>query len=276
MNKNKLIIAGLSSVFCLSLVSCEINTKGYFDKAEGFENCRKAFNKCFEKTFNHKNMTICYHDVDKLRWTERILGDTSNFVIEQEVTSEDRGTFYTTITRGWCFLNEKGEKIYAQEDTPWSDGARYITQYYFRDDSEYDASYKYFKRYFDVINKLEEWIEPFTSTSEGKEQYEQTITRWGRYHCSSEEAARPQATDTYLYDVNSQIRADDSDIFVSSYGQIDPKTELVTMASIAINLPNQCGPNNGAFTWGDFKMTYDDVSEINIPDISGWEDMSNK
>ena len=118
MRKTKLLIGTISSILCFSLVSCETNTKGYFDKAEGFENCRKAFNKCFEKTFNHKNMTICYHDVDKLRWTERILGDTSNFVIEQEVTSEDRGTFYTTITRGWCFINEKGEKIYAQEDTP--------------------------------------------------------------------------------------------------------------------------------------------------------------
>lgn len=273
MNKTKLMIGALSSVLCLSLASCQ--TKPQKVVATGFEASRDAFNECFEKTFSHQNMTISYDEAGtNAKWTEKIMGNTSCLVEEQSVWTEERGSFYTVVSKTWSFVNEKGEKIVAIEETPWSEGARYIVQHYRVGETDYQSDYKSYIKYFDIANKLEEWIKPFTSTSEGKDLYEKTTVSWIRYNSS---VIDPKDDDFYFYDVlDSRNYSEDDCIMVSMFGRINPKTELVTSASILVELPEGCGPDYGKCTWYRLQMTYDDVEKIDIPDISGWEDMTNK
>ncbi len=271
MKKTKLLIGTLSTILCLSLASCD--TRPYYEEAEGFEASRDAFNECFEKTFSHQNMTISYNEAGTdAKWTEMILGDASCIIEEQKVSSEDRGQFYTVVSKTWSFINEKGEKIVAIEETPWSDGARYIVQHYRVGEADYQSSYKSYIRHFDVVNKLEEWIKPFTSTSEGKEIYDNASIAWRRVNFSVTDS---EADDMYFYDVESPTAEKEDQVFVTMFGCINPKTDLITESSILVNLPNGCGPDNGACTWHKFKMTYDDVEKIDVPDISDWKEDTN-
>lgn len=270
MRKTKMLIGIISSALCLA--SCQ--TKPETVEAEGFEASRDAFNECFEKTFNHQNMTIVYEEMrTAARWTEKILGSTSYLVEEQEVHSEERGTFYTVVSKTWSFVNEKGEKIVAIEETPWSDGARYITQRYSVGEIDYQNNYKSYIRHFDVVNKLDEWIKPFTSTREGKALYESTSTTWKRYNYS---VISSKTDDMFFYDVKDpKYDAGKSEIRVSSFGHINPKTDLVTEASILVALPENCGPEGGSSKRRIFDMSYDNVDKIDVPDVSGWEKENN-
>lgn len=271
MRKTKMLIGIVSSALCLA--SCQ--TKPETVEAEGFEASRDAFNECFEKTFSHKNMTVFYNDIDtETQWTEKILGDTSYIIEQQEIHSEDYGDFCTIVSETWCFVNENGEKIVAKKETPWSDGARYITQRYSVGEIDYQNNYKSYIRHFDVVNKLDEWIKPFTSTREGKALYESTSITWKRNNYS---VINSKTYDMFFYDVKDpKYDAGKSEIAVSSFGHINPKTDLVTEASILVALPENCGPEGGSSKRRIFDMSYDNVDKIDVPDVSGWEDMTNK
>lgn len=270
MRKMKMLIGIVSSALCLA--SCQ--TKPERIEAEGFEASRDAFNECFEKTFNHQNMTIVYEEMrTATRWTEKILGSTSYLVEEQEVHSEERGSFYTVVSKTWSFVNEKGEKIVAIEETPWSEGARYIVQHYRVGEIDYQNNYKSYIRPFDVVNKLDEWIKPFTSTSEGKALYEATSTTWKRNNYSVIDS---KADDMFFYEVKDpRDDAGESKIHVFSFGHIDPKTDLVTEARILVALPENCGPEGGSCKDRIFDMCYDNVDKIDVPDISDWKEDTN-
>ena len=69
---------------------------------------------------------------------------------------------------------------------------------------------------------------------------------------------------------------DDEEIYAHIWGGVDRKTDLCVQTSSSFNLPDGCGPYNGDYTSVTFQMTYDDVEKIDIPDISGWEDMTDK
>ena len=65
-------------------------------------------------------------------------------------------------------------------------------------------------------------------------------------------------------------------MYISLSANLDKDTALMQRGYILIDIPECLG------IWGEkintyyFEMTYDDVEKIEIPDISGWEDMTNK
>ena len=272
MRKTKLLIGTISSILCFSLASCGTESKHV--GTEGYEASRKSFNECFEKTFNHQNMMVSYVEPStENRWTERILGNVSHLVEEQKVFVSGQGMLYMTAFQTWCFENEKGEKIVAIEETPWSDGARYITQRYCVGEIDYQNNYKSYIRHFDVVNKLDEWIKPFTSTNEGKALYESTSTTWMRNNYS---VMNSKMDDMFFYEVKDPKHdAGESKIHVFSFGHINPKTDLVTEASLLVALPENCGPEGGSSKRRVFHMSYDNVDKIDLPDVSGWEKENN-
>ena len=272
MRKTKLLIGTISSILCFSLASCGTESKHV--GTEGYEASRKSFNECLEKTFNHQNMTVSYVEPStENRWTERILGNVSHLVEEQKVFVSGQGMLYMTAFQTWCFENEKGEKIVATEETRLSDGHGIIFHSYLRGEDEYKKNYKRYLRHFDVVDNMEEWLKPFTSTSEGKDLYAKTSVTWDRYNFSETD---PDDTDMFFYDVrDSKHGSANEDIVVWISGHIDPKTELVSKANVTVDLPDGCGPDNGACVCHSFGMSYDNVEKINIPDISGWTDKTN-
>ncbi len=274
MKKTKLLIGTLSTILCLSLASCD--TRPDYEEADGFEASRDAFNACMEKTFNHKNMTVSFAERGEmnLKYTEKILGDISYLAIEQrhDMSGEE---INATVSETWCFVNKSGDKIVAVKSTYWNYGAIYATrQYYFRGEDDYNECYKSYIRYFDFVNKLEEWIEPFTSTSEGKEIYDKTDIYWEKYNYTVKNPS--DDGDMFVYWALDHRGYGEEEIHAHIWGGVDPKTGLVFEASSTFKLPEGCGPYNGEYIGCSFQMTYDDVKKIDIPDISGWEDMTGK
>ncbi len=275
MKKTKLLIGTLSTVLCLSLASCD--TRPFYELITGFEASRDAFNECLENTFNHKNMTITYENHhERTEYKEMVLGDTSYLFAEQYVYSEGKGWFYVTVLQTWCFVNENGEKIVAKEETPWNEGTgtTSLTQQYYCGEKAYEENYKSYIRYFDFVNKVEEWIEPFVSTSEGKENYDNTSIYWEKYNYTVKNP--DDLGDMFVYWSRYLGDDEDEEIYAHIWGGVDRKTDLCFQASSSFNLPDGCGPYNGDYTSVTFQMTYDDVKKIDIPDISGWEDMTDK
>ena len=274
MKKTKLLIGTLSTILCLSLASCD--TRPYYEEADGFEASRDAFNECLEKTFNHQNMTISFAERGELnlKYTEKILGDTSYLAVEQHYAPSGE-EINAIVSQTWCFVNEKGEKIVATQSSPWDNGAASIAhRYFFRGENDYNECYKSYIRYFDFVNKLEEWIEPFTSTSEGKEIYDKTDIYWEKYNYTVKNPN--DEGDMFVYWALDHRGYGEEEIHAHIWGGVNHKTGLVFEAASSFNLPEGCGPWNGEIVGANFNMTYDDVKKIDIPDISGWEDMTDK
>ena len=269
MRKVNLLIGVAASVFCLSLASCNDNTfnRSKVFIAEGFEASRDAFRECASKTFAHENMTVTWYDHNAhADYTERILGDSSYIVEKSEIYSEETKEWFDVVTsETWCFVNEEGERIVAKKESPWSEEDRQTTQYYFRGNYDYKKNYKSYIKLLDVVEKHEDWFEPYASTEVGKQIYENTtIDYWRLYSPTMDEE------DYFDYSVTYSKR---TDCCVSIYGLIDPKTELFTKLGVLIDMPDGCSdPYEGKCVWFSFgKIKYNENKDLAIPDISGWE-----
>lgn len=266
MNKNKLIIAGLSSVFCLSLASCQ--TKPEHVEAEGYDVVMAYYRDYFGKVFNHSNITIEYSTrSNDIEYTERILGDTSYLFEHQRIWSDEKELYDKIGTETWSFVNENGEKVSAKEQT-LLDGTK--TRCYSTGDSDYQNSYRSFTKPLRVFEKLESCLKSTPSSVDGKTWFDETRFYWQNYNYSVYGASYDWVSCTAHY------QDDNEEMYISLSANLDKDTALMQRGYILIDIPECLG------IWGEkintyyFEMTYDDVEKIDIPDISGWEDMTNK
>lgn len=272
MNKKALLAGAIAISSLIALSSC--NGRDYkITWAYTFEDAYSLFKNFFAKTFEHTNMEVLikrtkdfYVDPETKKWgkeeseeIEEILGDSSHRYNKDGSKEE------------WAYIDGEGNKIAATQKTiVLDDGTTSKEQTYRSDDASYQSSYKsYLKQlnFFEAIaneaaltGKTPEEVGGFDSVEyTAHQKYTDYVDgkrkHWEEYSCM---LVKHDESDNRLGDIMYQIGAS----FLGDEGLVQ---------SCCFSHDNY---ENGAYSgWEEinFEFKYNNVDDIDLPDISGWE-----
>lgn len=254
MRKAKALFA---SALLLSLSACNFTFGGDMTweyEGEDFEASLGIYRGFFKDTFENTNMTVVL-DATTWRTTEYILGTTSHLVDD--------------YSESWAFIQEDGTKIMAASMI--EDESEEPYRYYARGEEFYQNSYKSFISDISFLEGIDMMIKDNDLDSEELEEFNRRT-----FHAKEEGKGlftESGETDTEsALNITSILKAEDGKEIDRIVLDAKAKDGLVTDVTYENKFIDDEGEEE-IIRWV-LKFTYDNVSKIDIPDISTWTDIT--
>ena len=266
MKKNKLLLMSLLSVLSFSLSSCQ--KKPNHIEVHGFEETILLYKKTFSKTFVQDDITVRWEILNsKSKFTERIKGNTGYLL--EEIPTKGYSE-YVTFRETWSFIDENGEHFSATK-TYFDENLEAKEETSYKVGSEaYGATYETYYKYFFIAENFDSYLKP-NSKEGGETDYSADMVYQGEIYNYSNFYS--YMNDWYNF---SGWHNDDGGLEFDLHGDIDPETELVKNACIHFTFPSEAySPFDEPKKKFEFEMSYGENENIELPDISSWENKTS-
>ncbi len=236
MKKNRLLIGLLAAGALCQVTGCSLEKTA----ANDWEGLYEMYQNFFKKTYEQTNMTIdFYHDGVKKEWTEQIRDNTCHIISEN-------GDI-------WAWLNEVDTKIVGyQLSFEGSD-----SHYYIANDKLYEETYKAYIGRLSILDDANEKME------EGLDYEDREKFANSTFSAEKKDLGNDLTSFTCTIDTKAFGTFKGSSFVFHA----EAKEGLVTKVSFTgVDLGDEDTMSRHVF-----KITYNNVSKIKIPDITGWE-----
>lgn len=240
MRKQNLLISALASAMLMPLASCTPERT----EADDWEGLYEMYRSFFEKTYAHENMTVdFYGDGVMKEWTEQIHGSTSHIETNGEET--------------WAWRNEVDTKIVGYQ---YNQGGHC----YIANDKLYEKTYKSYIGRISILDKAEEMFQ------EGLTFTERTAIENSTFSAEKKDLGNHMNSLTCKIESPAYLMDENEHESYSFVFHAEAKEGLVIKVSYSGIFDDDETTKNQSI----FKITYNNVGRIRIPDISNWSEGS--
>ena len=244
MRRTNLILSALASAMILPLSSCAPEKT----EANDWEGLYQMYKDFFKKTYEHTNMTVdFYGDGVMKEWTEEIHGTSSHITANGEET--------------WAWRNEVDTKIVGYQHSFSGPNSHC----YIADDILYEETYKSYIGRISILDKANEKFQ------EGLTYVERSLVEDSTFSAEKKDLDNDMTSLTCTIDSPAYDMTDGDHFEASKFVfHAEAKEGLVIKVSYAsYEKGNERNKNQSVF-----KITYNNVGRIKIPDITGWSEGS--
>ena len=240
MRKTNLILSALASAMLMPLASCAPERM----EANDWEGLYEMYKDFFKKTYEHTNMTVdFYGDGVMKEWTEQIHGSTSHIETNGEET--------------WAWRNEVDTKIVGYQ---YNQGGHC----YIANDKLYEKTYKSYIGRISILDKTNEQLQ------EGLTFEERSVVENSVFSAEKKDLGNNMTSLTCKVDSPAYLMDGENYDSCSFVFHAEAKEGLVIKVSYSSMFDNDETTKNQSV----FKMTYNNVGKIRIPDIKDWSEGS--
>ena len=240
MRKTNLILSALASAMLMPLASCTPERM----EANDWEGLYEMYKDFFKKTYEHTNMTVdFYGDGVMKEWTEQIHGSTSHIETNGEET--------------WAWRNEVDTKIVGYE-------YNYGGHCYIANDTLYEKTYKSYIGRISILDKTNEQLQ------EGLTFTERSAIENSTFSAEKKDLGNNMTSLTCKVNSPAYLMDEENYDTYNFVFHAEAKEGLVIKVSYGGWFDEDKTTKNQSI----FKMTYNNVGKIRIPDIKGWSEGS--
>jgi len=238
MRKTNLILSALASAMLMPLASCTPERM----EADDWEGLYQMYKDFFKKTYEHTNMTVdFYGDGVMKEWTEQIHGSTSHIQTNGEET--------------WAWRNEVDTKIVGYQ---YNQGGHC----YIANDTLYEKTYKSYIGRISILDKTNEQLQ------EGLTFEERSIVESSTFSAEKKDLGNNMTSLTCKIDTPAYLMDEENFDSCSFVFHAEAKEGLVIKVSYSSVFDDDQTTKNQSV----FKITYNNVGKIRIPDIKDWKE----
>lgn len=240
MRKTNLILSALASAMLMPLASCTPERM----EANDWEGLYEMYKDFFKKTYEHTNMTVdFYGDGVMKEWTEQIHGSTSHIETNGEET--------------WAWRNEVDTKIVGYE-------YNYGGHCYIANDTLYEKTYKSYIGRISILDKTNEQLQ------EGLTFTERSAIENSTFSAEKKDLGNNMTSLTCKVNSPAYLMDEENYDTYNFVFHAEAKEGLVIKVSYGGWFDEDKTTKNQSI----FKMTYNNVGKIRIPDIKDWNEGS--